>query len=91
MPLVVINSLLQERPFLLLLSVSADLVLKINGTQEKQQREPLYLFKTFFLIIGDYACIVSATANSQTVYDTVYVCVPSTPTSLKDHLLPSRE
>lgn len=63
-------------------SVSADLVLKINGTQEKTATGTSLTYSKTFSTAGDYACIVSATANSQTVYDTVYVCVPSTPTSV---------
>lgn len=62
-------------------SISAAMELKINGTSKATATGTTLTYSQAFASTGDYECILSATANSVTVRDTVIICVASTPTN----------
>lgn len=62
-------------------SLSSAMTLKINGTLKKSSTGTTLTHTETFSNTGDYECILSATANSVTVRDTVMICVASTPTN----------
>ena len=62
-------------------SISAAMELKINGTSKATATGATLTYSQAFPSTGDYECILSATANSITVRDTVIICVASTPTN----------
>ena len=61
-------------------SISAAMELKINGTSKKTSTGTTLAHSETFSVTGDYECVLSATANSITVRDTVMICVASSPT-----------
>ncbi len=73
-------------------SVNAALNIKVNGTVIKSSTTDSTTLTTSYTFSSatDYTLIASATAGSNTVYDTAYICVPAAvtsqarPTGLKD-------
>lgn len=57
-------------------SKTAALSLTINGVEKKTANSTTLTYSETFSSTGDYTCIAKATADGNTVYDTVMVCVP---------------